>query len=44
LLILLAGLKLEAQALFTLKTLELRMWNCFSWSRHTNHSFFSLRL
>jgi len=35
---------IETQALFILTTLELRMWNCLSWSRHTNHSFFFLRL
>jgi len=44
LLIELVGLTLETQTLSILTTLEPRMWNWFSWSRHTNHSFLFLRL
>jgi len=29
---------------FTLTTPVLRVWNCFSWSRCTNHFFISLKL
>jgi len=44
LLIVLVGLTLETQAFFTSATLELRIWKCLSWSRHTDYSFFFLRL
>jgi len=44
LLILLIGFTLVTQVLFTVTTSVLRMWDCFLWSRRTNHFFFFLRL